>query len=90
MGRVLEWAYERRRSSIRVRRRPEGAELSSNRETDIERALIDAMSRRDVEHFDPEKRRDQDTAYAEVSLIDPVDTERTPRCDCLGSLLAQS
>ncbi len=40
--------------------------LSSNHETAIERALIDAMSRRYVEHFDPEKRRDQDMAYAEA------------------------
>jgi tetratricopeptide (TPR) repeat protein len=40
--------------------------LSSDHTTAIERALIDAMSRRYVEHFDPEKRRDQDIPYAEA------------------------
>ena len=32
----------------------------------VERALIDAMSVRYVEHFDPAKKRDQDTAYADA------------------------
>jgi tetratricopeptide (TPR) repeat protein len=40
--------------------------LSSDHGTAVERALIDAMSRRYVERFDPDKRRDQDTAYAEA------------------------
>jgi tetratricopeptide (TPR) repeat protein len=40
--------------------------LSSDRETPVERALVDAMSRRYVEHFDPDKRREQDMAYAEA------------------------
>ena len=40
--------------------------LSSTRESPVERALIDAMSTRYVEHFDPATRRDQDTAYAEA------------------------
>ena len=40
--------------------------LSSTRETAVERALIDALSTRYVEHFDPANRRDQDTAYAEA------------------------
>ena len=40
--------------------------LSSGHTTAVERALIDAMSRRYVEPFDPDKRREQDLAYAEA------------------------
>jgi hypothetical protein len=32
----------------------------------VERALIEAMSRRYVEQFDPDKRREQDLAYPEA------------------------
>jgi hypothetical protein len=38
--------------------------LSLDRATPVERELIQALSVRYVEHFDPATRRDQDTAYA--------------------------
>ena len=44
----------------------QASKLASTREAAVERALIDAMSTRYVEHFDPDKRRNQDTAYAEA------------------------
>lgn len=40
--------------------------LSPDHATAVERALIDAMSKRYVEQFDPDKRREQDLAYAEA------------------------
>ena len=47
----------------------QAVKLSSTRETPVERALIDAMSRRYVKHFDPGKRRDHDMAYAEAMRL---------------------
>ncbi len=41
-------------------------ELAGDHATEIERAFIEAMSVRYVENFDPEKRREQDEAYAEA------------------------
>ncbi len=40
--------------------------LAPDHANPIERAFIDAMSVRYVEHFDPAKRREQDKAYAEA------------------------
>lgn len=40
--------------------------LSPDHATAVEQALIDAMSKRYVERFDPDTRRDQDVAYAEA------------------------
>jgi tetratricopeptide (TPR) repeat protein len=40
--------------------------LAPGHSTPEEQALIDAIAVRYVEHFDPAKRRDQDTAYAEA------------------------
>jgi tetratricopeptide (TPR) repeat protein len=41
-------------------------QLLPGRASAVERALIEAMSVRYTENFDPAKRRDQDTAYAEA------------------------
>ena len=40
-------------------------ELAANHANEVEQAFIEALSIRYVEHFDPEKRREQDEAYAE-------------------------
>lgn len=61
--------------------------LSSNHETAIELALIVAMSSRYVEHFDPEKRRDQDMAYAEAMR---AVHERFPRDLDAGTLYGEA
>ena len=44
----------------------QAVKLSSDHATPVERSLIEAMSRRYVEQFDPDKRREQDLAYAEA------------------------
>jgi tetratricopeptide (TPR) repeat protein len=41
-------------------------QLAATRATAVERAFIQALSVRYVEKFDPQKRRDQDAAYAEA------------------------
>lgn len=41
-------------------------EMAEGNANEIEKAFIEAMSVRYVENFDPEKRRDQDAAYAEA------------------------
>ena len=40
--------------------------LAPGHSTPVEADLIEAMSHRYVENFDPDKRKDQDTAYAEA------------------------
>jgi hypothetical protein len=65
----------------------QAVKLSSNRESPVERALIDAMSRRYVEHFAPEKRRDQDLAYAEAMR---VVHERFPKDLEVGTLYGEA
>jgi tetratricopeptide (TPR) repeat protein len=61
--------------------------LSSSHETAIERALIVAIASRYVEHFDPEKRRDQDMEYAEAMR---AVHERFPRDLDAGTLYGEA
>ncbi|MEO8035337.1 MAG: hypothetical protein ABI837_12955, partial [Acidobacteriota bacterium] len=61
--------------------------LSAGHSTAVERALIDAMSSRYVEHFDPVKQHDQDVAYADaMSKVH----DRFPKDLDAGTLYAES
>lgn len=61
--------------------------LSPDHTTVVERALIDAMSIRYVEQFDPDKRREQDLAYAEAMR---TVHERFPKDLEVGTLYAEA
>jgi tetratricopeptide (TPR) repeat protein len=65
----------------------QAVKLSSTRATPVERALIDAMSTRYAEHFDPDKRRVQDMAYAEAMRLVH---ERFPRDLEAGTLYGEA